>query len=361
MIFCIAQMLVLIFILLQKRYRVLPNFFLGLIFGILILHIFYYLLISEGYLDHSQTLSVGLKSISFFPPIIIFMYVNLVITGYLMFSWKQVTLMFTGFFLAMILLVIFILEGYEDKIGLYNSIISEIIIINFLVYTYLIFKTLALFCGTEQGIISVFRFSNPRFNWLKIIAVMLSIDMLLQFFKIHFDSLIPLPENWYEMAMSVFLIILSYVFLYGIINYPEVIHIDRKQIGLNSAKKYARPNLSKKESEELMKKMNAYMDKYKPWLIPEFCMADFSQKLAVSGHLISEVTNGLMKQHFFDYVNNYRIEEFKRLLEDPEKKDDKIQFLAYDSGFNSKTTFNTAFKKFTGQTPSVYKRNLKSK
>jgi len=185
--------------------------------------------------------------------------------------------------------------------------------------------------------------------------------MLLQFFKIHFDSLIPLPENWYEMAMSVFLIILSYVFLYGIINYPEVIHIDRKQIGLNSAKKYARPNLSKKESEELMKKMNAYMDKYKPWLIPEFCMADFSQKLAVSGHLISEVTNGLMKQHFFDYVNNYRIEEFKRLLEDPEKKDDKIQFLAYDSGFNSKTTFNTAFKKFTGQTPSVYKRNLKSK
>ena len=65
-----------------------------------------------------------------------------------------------------------------------------------------------------------------------------------------------------------------------------------------------------------------------------------------------------MRQNFFDYVNNYRVEEFKKLVNDPAKKDDKLIFLAYDAGFNSKSTFNTAFKKFTGQTPSDYRNSL---
>ena len=100
------------------------------------------------------------------------------------------------------------------------------------------------------------------------------------------------------------------------------------------------------------------MEKYKPYLNPDFCMADFSEQIGVSGHLISEVTNGLMKQNFFDYVNNYRVEEFKNLLKDPEKKNEKLMFLAYEVGFNSRTTYNNAFKKFTGKTPSEYKKAI---
>lgn len=362
LVFCIAQMLVLIFILSQKKYRVLPNLFLGMIFVLLIIHFVHYLLIHNGVLINSPILATVLKYISFFPPVLIFIYTNLVITGYMIFSGKEILLMFSGFFIAVLLFIVLLSAGNIQYLPVYNFVLRELILLNYIVFAFLIFRTLAKFCGTGSGIFrSVFRFSNPRFNWLKILAVVLTVDIVMLFIDINFSWLIPFHEGWHDRAMAVFLIVLSYIFLYGLINYPEVIHIDHKQIGLSSTRKYARPNLSKKESKELMEKMNSYMEKNKPWLNPEFCMADFSEQLAVSGHLISEVTNGVMKQNFFDYVNNYRIEEFKRLVQNPEKKNDKIQFLAYDAGFNSKTTFNTAFKKFTGKTPSEYRQMISRK
>ncbi len=69
----------------------------------------------------------------------------------------------------------------------------------------------------------------------------------------------------------------------------------------------------------------------------------------------------LLKQNFYEYVNNYRIEEFKRLLLEPKYENIKFLNIAFDVGFNSKSTFNTSFKKFTGKTPSEYKKfkNLK--
>ena len=78
------------------------------------------------------------------------------------------------------------------------------------------------------------------------------------------------------------------------------------------------------------------------------------------GYIISEVLNGLLKQNFFDYINNYRIEEFKRLASMPENSKETNLSLAFVSGFNSKTAFNTAFKKFTGHTPSQFRSGLRS-
>lgn len=358
LVFCIAQMLVLLLILVQKKYRVLPNFYLGMVFLLLILHFVYYIFVHGGYLDQYPVLAAGLKSIAFFPPVIIYLYVNLVIAGNLIYTRKQIVFMFSGFYLALLLIIPLIISSNQTYFTIYNFVVGEILFFYYFVFSFLIFKSLALFCGTEKGMFkSIFRFSQPRFNWLKIIAVMLSIHAVILFVEVNLNWLIAIPVKWYDLGMAVFLAFISYVFLYGIINYPEVIHIDKKQVGLKSPRKYTRPAISDNESNELMSRMNEYMEKYKPWLEPEFCMADFSENLSVSGHQISEVMNGLMKQNFFDYINNYRIEEFKRLLLDPDKRDDKIQFLAYDAGFNSKTAFNTAFKKFTGQTPSEYKRN----
>jgi AraC-like DNA-binding protein len=62
-----------------------------------------------------------------------------------------------------------------------------------------------------------------------------------------------------------------------------------------------------------------------------------------------------LNKTFYDLVNGYRVEEAKRLLLDPKSKNNKILAIAFDSGFNSKTTFNTVFKKFTGFTPSDFK------
>ncbi|WP_449397875.1 helix-turn-helix domain-containing protein [Chryseobacterium wanjuense] len=66
--------------------------------------------------------------------------------------------------------------------------------------------------------------------------------------------------------------------------------------------------------------------------------------------------NAGFQKNFFQYVNEYRIEHAKKLLKDNSKNKLSILGIAYESGFNSKTSFNTTFKKLTNQTPSEFKK-----
>ncbi|WP_276372694.1 helix-turn-helix domain-containing protein [Chryseolinea sp. H1M3-3] len=82
--------------------------------------------------------------------------------------------------------------------------------------------------------------------------------------------------------------------------------------------------------------------------------------LNASPNLLSEAINRKGGLNFSDFINSYRIKETQRLLQSPEWQDQKIAAIAYEVGFNSLSVFNTAFKKFTGQTPSAYRKNILS-
>jgi AraC-like DNA-binding protein len=71
------------------------------------------------------------------------------------------------------------------------------------------------------------------------------------------------------------------------------------------------------------------------------------------------VLNQYKLQSFFDYVNQLRIEEFKKQLLNPDKQHLSLLGLAFECGFNSKAAFNAVFKKQTGTTPSAYRNTLK--
>ena len=81
---------------------------------------------------------------------------------------------------------------------------------------------------------------------------------------------------------------------------------------------------------------------------------DLAAKLKVQPHVLSKVINDGFEKNFFDLVNTYRIEEFKRRIEDPRYKNYTLLSLAFEVGFNSKTAFNRSFKKITNQTPSDF-------
>ncbi|MEO0902667.1 MAG: helix-turn-helix domain-containing protein, partial [Bacteroidota bacterium] len=70
---------------------------------------------------------------------------------------------------------------------------------------------------------------------------------------------------------------------------------------------------------------------------------------------LSILINHKMGQHFFDFVNSYRIQSAVDILKDPTKKKVTILEILYEVGFNSKSSFNTAFKKHTGHTPTTYR------
>ena len=87
----------------------------------------------------------------------------------------------------------------------------------------------------------------------------------------------------------------------------------------------------------------------------DLSLTSLSQRINISQHHLSQILNEKLDVNFFDFVNKYRIEEAKRLLNCPENSRHTILSIALESGFNNKVSFNSAFKKYTGLTPSQYR------
>jgi AraC-like DNA-binding protein len=96
------------------------------------------------------------------------------------------------------------------------------------------------------------------------------------------------------------------------------------------------------------------MEAEKPHLEPELSLANLARKLKIAPTLLSLVINTAFEKNFNDFVNAYRVEDFKNRLENADVRHLTLLGVAFDCGFNSKATFNRAFKKHTGQSPSEY-------
>jgi YesN/AraC family two-component response regulator len=94
----------------------------------------------------------------------------------------------------------------------------------------------------------------------------------------------------------------------------------------------------------------------KPFLQPSFSLPDLADQMHVTVHQLSQVINEGLGKSFFEMAAEYRIEEAKTLLK--EKSNIKIEEIAEQVGYNSKSSFNTAFKKITGKTPSEWRNSL---
>jgi AraC-like DNA-binding protein len=107
--------------------------------------------------------------------------------------------------------------------------------------------------------------------------------------------------------------------------------------------------------------LKKHMIKEEPYLDASLTIEDLSKQLNFETKDLSILINHHLNQHFFDFVNGYRIRKAMEILQNPEKSDLTILEILYDVGFNSKSSFNTAFKKYTGKTPTEYRKTyLKS-
>ncbi|KFC23937.1 helix-turn-helix domain-containing protein [Epilithonimonas lactis] len=105
-------------------------------------------------------------------------------------------------------------------------------------------------------------------------------------------------------------------------------------------------------------KLKKYMSDEKPFLDPALTIQDISEAMNVPFRELSVLINHQLGQHFYDFVNTYRIETAMEILRDPSKSKVTILEILYEVGFNSKSSFNTAFKKHTGNTPTEYRKSL---
>ncbi len=132
----------------------------------------------------------------------------------------------------------------------------------------------------------------------------------------------------------------------------ELEYLNKEENEVEPAK---RKLISDRELESAQKQLEMIMHKNKPHLDSDLNLVKLADMLEITPHQLSYTINNGFNQNFFQFVNRYRVEKAKELLVD-NSHDYTILAIAFESGFNSKTSFNTTFKKLTGQTPTEYKK-----
>jgi AraC-like DNA-binding protein len=121
--------------------------------------------------------------------------------------------------------------------------------------------------------------------------------------------------------------------------------------------KYRKTLLADAQREAYARTVARVMEDDKPYLDPLLSLGDLAKKTLIPAHYLSQVLNSHFGMNFFDFVNSYRIRESRRLLAETGNGPRTILDVLLESGFNSKSVFNAAFKKHTGLTPSAYKKS----
>lgn len=124
---------------------------------------------------------------------------------------------------------------------------------------------------------------------------------------------------------------------------------------LQDVTKYKTSALTPEMKTLLLQKLDKVFTEEKPYLQLDFSLPVLAKQLATSVHVLSQVINEGLGKNFFELTAQYRMEEAKRLLR--ENANMKVEEVAERVGYSSKSSFNTVFKKVTGQTPSQFRAN----
>lgn len=124
---------------------------------------------------------------------------------------------------------------------------------------------------------------------------------------------------------------------------------------IDNIKKYSTSALSDSQKNDLIIRINALMEHDKFFTKNNLSVDDIAKSLETNSKYISQIINETYNKNFYNYINHFRIEEAKRMLVSDLNEKYSIMGIAQSVGFLSKSSFNTAFKKHTGLTPSEFK------
>ena len=229
--------------------------------------------------------------------------------------------------------------------------INEIAIyLHFIFYTVLSLRILYRYRKALKGYYSFIE--NTKMTWLSLLIsgfTLIWITSLADYIVVQLGH--PNFIKNYMPLIGIF--IFSNLIVYKGLSQPTIfLGIPQKPLG----PKYAKSPLTPEDKERYVHKLNHLMNDEKLYRDPSINIEILSKKASLPSRYISQILNENLNQSFYDFINSHRIEESKKLLTDPACQAKTVLEVLYDVGFNSKSVFNTSFKKYTGMTPSEYKR-----
>ncbi len=147
--------------------------------------------------------------------------------------------------------------------------------------------------------------------------------------------------KWYTIGTAIAALVIYILFFYALKS-PVLI------------KKANRIIVSEKQIKQVVKALEVN----KSYLEPAITLVKFSETIDLPTYIISKVTKSVYNKSFPETINSFRIKDIKNKLIDPRYKNDKIENLAFDSGFKTPSAFYTAFKKETQKTPREYQKMI---
>jgi AraC-like DNA-binding protein len=240
-----------------------------------------------------------------------------------------------------------------------NSTVFLLLLLVMLIYGLFGFAEIAHY---KKVILQVSANSNSsETKWVKTILLIQIVILILNFLHLQLNEIVVFGlEFTLEPIVQVGILVLVNVMIYQGLKNPHFFQkISETDLAIAEIKlsKEKTNNLNIVELNLLAIKLEEYMSQYKPYLNPELNLNTLAEALKIHPKTLSQAINQILGRNFSEYINSYRIEEAKLLLQNNTDSHITIMEVMYDVGFNSRSVFNTAFKNKTGVTPSQYKEN----
>ncbi len=229
-------------------------------------------------------------------------------------------------------------------------IITVVVHILMIVYGILSVRVLKYYSVEIKKVVS----SIERINldWLRFI--------LISFGIFWFAVIVHCIYFFFTKSPIPFLIVGTVVYLFIVVNIIIFKGWKQPQLfaGIEETPRYKNSPLTETDIREYCLLLERYMKEEKPFLVNSLTLDSLAEKISIPARYLSQVINERYNKNFFDFINSYRVEEAKDYLRMSYKKKMTVLQILYEVGFNSKAAFNRAFSKYTGMSPTEFKKTI---
>lgn len=248
-------------------------------------------------------------------------------------------------FLMMILTfrLIITAENFHDEIIRLSHNSYYFIKIQFIIYNVFTLYIIYRYRNQIKNLTS--SSENRKLNWLFLITYGIMFTSLTDFIMFLIPSFT--DRGW---GYPIFFVFINIFFFKAIIQPDQFLGIDESKL---------RPvNVSEEKNKSFFEKIEDIIDNKKLYLDPDLTLHNVSQATGISDRVVSQVIRQNTSLNFCDYINLKRLAYAKEILINTTKAEKNVLEILYEAGFNSKSVFNTQFKKHTGMSPTEYREKF---